>query len=130
MSNHFAQAPTQAAEFSGSGRQAIALYTPQWTEELLEVLRRKPTAYEAVWQFNAERRAHLLLVEYEAGPQIQIALIDGIHNAVIARLAAGAALVLSPYPLYPDPSDQGAAVRLFSPEESLMLPKLPSPLQI
>jgi hypothetical protein len=130
VSNHFAHAPTQAAEFSGPGREAIALYTPQWTETLLDVLRRRPTAYEAAWQFNPERRAHLLQVEYEGGPQIQIALIDGIHNAVIARLAGGAALVLSPYPLYPDPADQGAAQRLFSPEESLVLPKLPSPLEL
>lgn len=121
----FASAPTQAAEFSGPGKHAIVLYTPDWSEAVLDVLRLKPSAYEASWHFQAERRAHVLEVIYDQGPTIQVALIDGIHNTVIARLAQGAALVLSPYPLYREPPD-AEVEHLFSPEESLALPDLPS----
>lgn len=121
----FAFAPVQAAEFSGPGKHAVVLYSPDWTDLLLEVLRRRPDSYEASWSFQADRRAHVLQVDYASGPSVSVALIDGIHNAVIARLAGGAALVLSPYPLYRDPPDQEVA-RLFDPAESVALPKLPS----
>lgn len=125
----FAYAPTQAAEFSGPGKHAIVLYCPQWAEPVLEVLRVKPEAYEAAWSYQDERRAHVLTIDYGNGPSIHVALIDGIHNAVIARLAQGSALVLSPYPLYKDPPDQEVA-KLFDPEESIALPRLPNPLNI
>ncbi|HYF94025.1 MAG TPA: hypothetical protein VD969_17560 [Symbiobacteriaceae bacterium] len=120
----FASAPTQAAEFSGPGKHAVVLYTPDWSAAVLAALRTRPTAYEAAWHFEPERRAHVLTVRYEGGPAIAIALIDGIHNAVLAQVARGGALVLSPYPLYRDPPDQ-TDVPLFSPEESLVLPELP-----
>jgi hypothetical protein len=123
----FACAPTQAAEFSGPGKHAVVLYAPELAEAVLEVLRERPVAYEAAWAYHADRRAHVLTVEYNSGPRLQIALIDGIHNAVIAQLARGSALVLSPYPLYRDPPEQEEA-KLFDPEESLALPELPSPL--
>ncbi|MDB4895785.1 MAG: hypothetical protein JWN15_2047, partial [Firmicutes bacterium] len=99
MTAPFAHVPTQAAEFSGPGRHAIVLYAPEWSEALLEVLRMKPLAYEASWRFNEERRAHVLTVAYEGGPTLQVALVDGIHNQVLALLVRGSALVLSPFPL-------------------------------
>ncbi|HWI63318.1 MAG TPA: hypothetical protein VNT75_15885 [Symbiobacteriaceae bacterium] len=123
----FAFAPTQAAEFSGPGRQAVVLYTPDWTAQVAAVLGARPTAYEAAWHFDAGRRAHVLTVAYEGGPQLAIAFIDGIHNAILAQVVRGAALVLSPYPLYREPPDQ-AVEKLFSPEESVVLPQVPSPL--
>lgn len=127
MSEVTAHAPIQAAEFSGPGKQAIVLYTPEWSEAVLEVLRVKPSAYEASWQFNPERRAHVLQVAYESGPTVHIALIDGVHNQVLARLARGSALVLSPFPIYRENPDD-VDVKLFDPEESVVLPQLPSPL--
>ncbi len=127
MSAPYAYAPTQAAEFSGPGKHAIVLYTPEWTDAVLEVLRKKPAGYEAAWHFEPGRRAHVLEVAYDGGPVIQIALIDGIHNLVLAKVVRGCALVLSPYPLYREPPDQEVE-RLFSPEESVVLPELPSPL--
>ena len=124
-----AHAPTQAAEFSGPGKRTVVLYAQGWSEAVLEVLRTKPTAYEALWRFQPERRAHVLEVAYEDGPLIAIAMIDGVHNALLARVAQGAALVLSPFPLYREnPNDEG--VRLFSPEESVVLPELSSPLAL
>lgn len=127
MTATFAHAPTQAAEFSGPGKHAIVLYTPDWSETVLEVLRLKPTGYEAGWRFMEERRAHVLEVVYTDGPTIQIALVDGVHNQVLAKLARGCALVLSPFPLYRDYEDQ-IVEKLFSPDESVVLPQLPSPL--
>ncbi|HYG59622.1 MAG TPA: hypothetical protein VD902_16280 [Symbiobacteriaceae bacterium] len=122
-----AHAPTQAASFSGPGKQAVVLYAPAWGDTLLEVLQRKPSAYEASWSFEEERRAHVLRIAYEGGPEIGIALIDGIHNAILAQVVKGSALVLSPHPLYRDPPDQPVE-QLFEPELSLVLPELPNPL--
>ena len=127
MTQPVAYAPTQAAEFSGPGKQAVVLYAPAWADEVLAVLQLKPTAYEAAWSFDEARRAHVLQVSYEGGPALGVALIDGIHNAVLAKVVRGSALVLSPYPLYRDPPDQ-AVERLFEPELSLVLPELPNPL--
>lgn len=129
MTTDFAFAPTQAAEFSGPGKHAVVLYTPDWQETILAVLAARPASYDAAWSFQAERRAHVLQIEYQDGPMIRVALIDGIHNAVIAQLARGSALVLSPYPLYRDPPDQ-AVPHLFDPEISLALPELPNPLSL
>lgn len=119
--------PTQAAELSGPDRKALVLYAPDWSESLLEALRKKPTAYDASWAFEAEHRAHVLTIAYEGGPTVSIALVDGIHNAIMAQVARGCALALSPYPLYRDPPDQ-VVERLFEPELSLLLPQVPSPL--
>lgn len=129
LTEAYAHAPTQAAEFSGPGKQAIVLFSPDWSEQVLDLLRLKPTGYEAVWRFEPERRAHVLEVVFDAGPTILVALIDGIHNAVIARVATGAALVLSPFPLYREPPDQ-VVEKLFTPEESVVLPQLPNPLDL
>jgi hypothetical protein len=123
----FAYAPTQAAEFSGPGKHAVVLYAPDWAESVLQILNARPASYEAAWAYQPERRAHVLSVAFASGPAIQVALIDGIHNALIAKLARGSALVLSPYPLYKDPPDQDVA-QLFDPEQSLALPELPNPL--
>lgn len=123
----FAFAPTQAAEFSGPGRHAVVLYTPDWSAPVLEVLHARPASYEAAWHFEPERRAHVLTVTYAGGPVLAVALIDGIHNSVLASVVRGSALVLSPYPLYREPPDQPVE-RLFSPDESIVLPQLPSPL--
>lgn len=120
--------PTQAAEFSGPGKQAIVLYCPDWGQALLALLESRPTAYEAAWRFAPEQRAHVLEIAYEGAQPIQIALVDGVHNAVIASLALGRALVLSPYPLYRE--EQSSGPDLFSPERSLVLPELPSLLDI
>lgn len=120
-------APTQAAEFSGPGKHAIVLYTPDWTGAVLAVLRAKPASYEASWHFQVEHRSHVLEIAYEGGPTVHVTLVDGIHNAILAKLARGCALVLSPYPLYRDYEDQ-VVEHLFSPEESVVLPELPSPL--
>lgn len=117
--------PTQAAEFSGPGRQAIVLYSPHWTQALLALVQSRPTTYEAAWRFAPEQRAHVLEVTYEGAEPIQIALVDGIHNPVIASLARGRALVLSPYPLYREQEEQQVE-QLFDPEQSLLLPELPS----
>lgn len=117
--------PTQAAEFSGPGKQAIVLYCPDWTERLLALLASRPTAYEATWRFAPEQRAHVLEVAYEGAEPIQIALVDGIHNAVIASLARGRPLVLSPHPLYRECETQEVE-GFFDPEQSLVLPELPS----
>lgn len=117
--------PTQAAQFSGPGKAAIALYCPHWAELLLPLLTTRPAAYEAAWRFDEAARAHVLEVAYENGPTLQIALVDGVHNAVIASLARGAALVLSPHPLYRE-EGPASGLPLFSPEESLVLPDLPS----
>jgi hypothetical protein len=127
MTRDFALAPTQAAEFSGPGKRAIVLYAPDWSQAILETLNDRPTAYEAAWSYQAERRAHVLQISYSPGPTISIALIDGIHNQVFALLAKGSALVLSPYPLYKDPEGPEPK-NLFDPEISLVLPELPSPL--
>lgn len=129
MSEADAYAPTQAAEFSGPGKHAIVLYTPDWSAQVLEVLRRKPGAYEADWRFQTDRRAHVLRVAYEDGLTLHIAFIDGVHNALLARLARGCALVLSPYPLYRNHADEKVD-KLFTPDESLALPQLPSPLAL
>lgn len=115
--------PTQAAEFSGPGKQAIVLYCPQWTERLLALLASRPSAYEAAWRFAPEQRAHLLEVTYEGAEPIQIALVDGIHNPVIAAIARGHALILSPHRLYRENEEQ--QVELFDPDQSLALPQLP-----
>jgi hypothetical protein len=123
----FAHIPTQAAEFSGPAKHAIVLYAPEWSEPVLDVLRMKPLAYEASWRFNEERRAHVLMIEYEGGPTLQVALVDGIHNQVLALLVRGSALVLSPFPLYREYPEQ-VVDDLFSPELSLVLPELPSPV--
>lgn len=98
MTAPFAHVPTQAAEFSGPGRHAIVLYAPEWSEAVLEVLRMKPLAYEASWSFNEERRAHVLLIAYDGGPTLQLALVDGIHNQVLALLVRGAPLSCRPSP--------------------------------
>lgn len=128
MSELAAHAPTQAAQFSGPGKHAIALYAPAWSEAVLEVLRVKPTSYEAAWRFSPAHRAHVLEVAYENGPTLHVALVDGVHNEVVARLARGCALVLSPFPLYREqPGDDD--LKLFAPEESVVLPQLPSPLE-
>lgn len=129
LTEAYAHAPTQAAEFSGPGKQAIVLFSPDWTDEVLAVLHQKPTGYEAAWRFEAERRAHVLEVAFDSGPTIMVALIDGVHNAVIARVAGGAALVLSPFPLYREPPDQEVE-QLFSPDVSVVLPELPNPLDL
>lgn len=121
--------PTQAAEFSGPGKQAIVLYCPDWTERILALLASRPAAYEAAWRFAPEQRAHLLDVAYEGAEPVQIGLVDGVHNAVIASLARGRALVLSPYPLYRESEGQ-AVYQLFDPEQSLLLPELPSLLDL
>lgn len=119
--------PTQAAEFSGPGRQALVLYAPDWSELLLEALRLKPAAYEAGWSFDVERRAHVLTVAYEGVAPFAVALVDGVHNPILAQIVRGCALALSPYPLYRDPPDQ-AVDRLFEPDLSLLLPQVPNPL--
>jgi hypothetical protein len=119
-------APTQAAEFSGPGKHAVVLYAPDWSGAVLDILEARPPAYEAAWQFEPERRAHVLTVTYEGGLQLAVALIDGIHNAVIAQVLKGSALVLSPYPLYRDPPEE--VTELFSPDLSLVLPELPAML--
>lgn len=117
--------PSQAAEFSGPGKQAIVLYCPDWTEPLLALLEARPGGYEAAWRFAPEQRAHVLEVTYEGAEPVRIALVDGIHNAVIAALVKGRALVLSPYPLYREYENQEIS-HLFDPEQSLVLPELPS----
>lgn len=122
-----AYAPTQAAEFSGPDKHAVVLYSPEWSETVLAVLRERPAAYEAAWHFNPERRAHVLQVDYENGPSVGVALLDGVHNQVFALLAIGSALVLSPFPLYRETDDQ-VVDKLFSPDESIVLPTLPNPL--
>lgn len=119
--------PTQAAQFSGPGKQAIALYCPDWSGALLSILESHPTAYEAVWHFAPEHRAHVLEVTYDGAEPIRIALVDGIHNQVLASLARGNALVLSPFRLYRD-FDGQQGIELFDPDRSLALPELPSPL--
>ncbi|MBP2016794.1 hypothetical protein J2Z79_000167 [Symbiobacterium terraclitae] len=115
--------PTQAAEFSGPARQAVAIYCPGWTESLLALLADRPTAYEAAWRFAPEQRAHVLEVVYEGAAPLRIALVDGVHNQLIAALVRGRTLVLSPFPLYREPGWEG---ELFAPETSLVLPTLPS----
>lgn len=128
--------PTQAAEFSGAGKQAVVLYTPQWQDPVLQVLQSRPAAYEAAWKYDPDRRAYVLTVTFEGAPAMAIALVDGVHGPVLAKVARGAALVLSPYPLFPDPNDPAAAQdgqppgapRFFDPEVSLLLPTLPNPL--
>jgi len=115
--------PTQAAEFSGPDRQAVAIFCPGWTEPLLALLADRPSAYEAAWRFAPEERAHVLEVVYEGAAPLRIALVDGVHNQIIASLARGRALVLSPYPLYREPGWEG---EMFAPETSLVLPSLPS----
>jgi hypothetical protein len=115
--------PTQAVAFSGPDRQAIAIYCPGWTDALLSLLALRPIAYEASWRFVPEERAHVLEVCYEGADPLYIALVDGMHNQLIAALARGTALVLSPYPLYREAGWEGG---LFSPETSLALPSLPS----
>lgn len=115
--------PTQAAEFSGTDRQAIAIYCPGWTESLLALLADRPAAYEAAWRFAPGERAHVLEVIYEGAEPLRIALVDGVHNQLIAALVRGRALVLSPFPLYREPGWEG---ELFAPETSLVLPTLPS----
>ncbi len=115
--------PTQAAEFSGPDRQAIVIFCPGWTEPLLALLEKRPTAYEAAWRYAADERAHVLEVAYEGADPLRIALVDGVHNQLIAALVRGRALVLSPYPIYGEPGWEG---ELFAPETSLALPTLPS----
>jgi len=115
--------PAQAAEFSGPGRQAIAIYCPGWTDAILALLALRPTAYEAAWRFAPAERTHVLEIAYEGAAPLRIALVDGVHNGLIAALVRGRALVLSPYPLYREPGWEG---ELFSPETSLTLPNLPS----
>jgi len=116
--------PTQAAEFSGPGKAAIVLYCPDWTEPLLALLASRPTSYEAAWRYAQEERAHVLELCYEGAEPLQIGLVDGTHNAVIASLARGRALVLSPYPLYREGESSGPG--LFDPAVSLLLPELPA----
>lgn len=117
--------PTQAAEFSGPGKQAIVIYCPDWTDRLLALLASRPSAYEATWQFAPAERAHVLTVTYEGAEPLQVALVDGVHNAIISSLARDRALVLSPHRLYREYESQEVA-QLFDPEESLVLPELPS----
>lgn len=116
--------PTQAAQFSGPGKQAIALYCPDWSGHLLAILALRPAAYEAAWHFAPEQRAHVLEVAYAGAPGLRIALVDGVHNQVIASLARGSALVLSPFRLYLDFEGQ-TGVELFDPDRALALPQLP-----
>jgi hypothetical protein len=120
--------PTQAAEFSGPGKKAVVIYTPGWTDLLLALLHRKPAGYEAAWSFDRINRAHLLQITYEGGPSLQIGFVDGVHNALFAQLVRGSALALSPHPLYRDEQGGPGSAPLFSPEESLLLPTLPSPI--
>lgn len=115
--------PSQAAEFSGSDRAAVAVYCPGWTELLLTLLQGRPDAYEAAWHFSPQERAHVLEVRYQGADPFHIALIDGMHNGLMRALTLGRALVLSPYPLY---REEGWEGELFSPDSSLVLPSLPS----
>lgn len=126
MTQQSAYLPTQGAEFSGPDRHAVVLYSPGWTDRLLSLLEQRPTAYEAVWHFLPSERSHVLEVTYEGDSPLRIALVDGVHNALIASLVKGRALVLSPFPLY----QQGATEEeLFAPERSLLLPQLPNLLE-
>lgn len=120
-------APTQAAAFSGPGKQAIALWAPGWDELLLEVLHRRPASYEAAWLFDPGSRSHVLTIEWEGGPSLQLALVDGIHNQLLAQIVRGAALALSPHRLYREYEGQDG-VELFDPALAVMLPTMPSPL--
>lgn len=120
-------APTQAAAFSGPGKQAIALWAPGWEAPLLEVLALRPTAYEAAWHFDEGARAHVLSVEWTDGPTLQVALVDGIHNQLLAQIVRGAALALSPHRLYREHEGQ-ENVELFDPAQAVMLPEVPSPV--
>lgn len=115
--------PTQAVEFSGPERNAIAIYCPGWTDLILALLQERPAAYEAVWRFAPEERAHVLEVCYEGAEPFHIALVDGQHNGLIRALSRGRALVLSPHPLYRAADWEGD---LFSPDTSLVLPQVPS----
>lgn len=121
-------APTQAAAFSGPGKQAIALWAPGWDQTLLDVLRQRPASYEAAWLYDEQSRAHVLAIDWEAGPSLQVALVDGIHNQLLAQLVKGAALALSPHRLYREYEEQD--VELFDPALAVMLPSLPSPLDL
>jgi hypothetical protein len=100
MSDMAPFAPTQAAAFSGPGKQAIALWAPGWAETLLAVLQRRPDTYEAAWLYDEVARAHVLSVEWAEGLALQVALIDGIHNQLLAKIVKGAALALSPHRLF------------------------------
>ncbi|HLO04442.1 MAG TPA: hypothetical protein VK191_15130 [Symbiobacteriaceae bacterium] len=122
-------APTQAASFSGPGKQAIALWAPGWAETLLAVLRQRPASYEACWLYDESSRAHVLSIEWEAGPSLQVALVDGVHNQLLAQLVKGAALALSPHRLYREYEGQ-EGIELFDPALAVMLPNLPSPLDL
>jgi len=119
--------PTQAAEFSGAGKQAVVLYSPDWPDLVLQVLQSRPDAYEAAWHYDPERKAYVLNITFEGAQALAIALVDGVHGPVLAKVARDAALVLSPYPLFPDQAGEGAA-QFFDPTVSLVLPTLPSPL--
>jgi hypothetical protein len=121
--------PAQAAQFSGPGKLAIALWAPGWDALLLDLLRLRPTAYEAGWTFDATARAHILSIQWAEGPQLQIALVDGVHNALFAQIVKGCALALSPHRLYREWEGQ-EGVQLFDPAETVMLPELPSPLDL
>lgn len=121
--------PTQAAAFSGPGRQAIALWAPGWEATLATVLELRPTAYEAAWHFDAPTRAHILSITWPEGPTLQIALVDGIHNALLAQIVKGAALALSPHRLYREWEGQ-EGVELFDPALAVMVPEIPSPLGV
>lgn len=133
-----AYTPTQAAEFSGSGKHAVVLYAPNWLEPVLQILAMRPEAYEADWHYEPERKAYVLTVTFEGAPALAVALVDGVHGPVLAKVARGSALVLSPYPLFPDAPDQPdqathqalppGAPRFFDPAVSLLLPTLPNPL--
>lgn len=128
VSQH-AYGPTQAAEFSGPGKNAVVIHIPELREVILEILEARPTAFEAGWRYVEESQAQVLDVDFGGAPSLAIAFINGIHNTLIARLAHGAALVLSPYPIYgEDPNERSGP--LFSPETSLALPGLPSPLNL
>jgi hypothetical protein len=123
--------PVQAAEFSGAGKQAVVLYAPDWAETILPILQSRPAAYEADWHYDPDRKAYVLTVTYEGAQPFAIALVDGVHGPVLAKVAGGAALVLSPYPLFPDEATENAgeaAPRYFDPTVSLLLPSLPNPL--
>lgn len=128
LSHSHAHAPVQAAEFSGPGKNAIVIYIPDLSEPVQAILAAQPDSFEAGWRYIEESKSQVLEIAFPTGQSLAIAFINGIHNSLLGRLAHGATLVLSPYPLYADGPEPPQT--LFSPETSLALPGAPSPLSI
>lgn len=115
--------PTQAAQLRAADEPLVLLYTPEWTDTVHAVLSQRPDAYEAHWRFEEDERAHVLAVAYDDGPRIDISFVDGVHNKILSLIARGAAVILSANPLFAEEGKEEQ--HLFTPEESIVLPKLP-----